>query len=133
MKFVQAIPAKAAALTVLVLLAGVVMFHVLVLAGVVPQNMVWGGRVSNLMQMQVLEAVSMFVVLLSMAIIASKAGYIKPLMPTKSINMALWMLVVFFSLNTVGNLFSATSVEMILFTPVTFISALLCYRLVITK
>jgi hypothetical protein len=38
--------------------------------------------------------------------------------------------VILFSLNTIGNLFAESSLEMIVGGALTFISALLCYRIV---
>ncbi|MCF6268271.1 MAG: hypothetical protein L3J41_01010 [Melioribacteraceae bacterium] len=37
------------------------------------------------------------------------------------------------AINTIGNLFSNNFWEMIIFTPLTFISAILCYRMAVEK
>jgi len=51
----------------------------------------------------------------------------------KIVTIALWAFVVLFAINTVGNVLSKTSLETIIFTPLTFLSAVLCFRIAIEK
>ena len=123
-------------LTVKILLAIfsiLVVFHILVVVGVIPYDIVWGGRMENAAQMRQFEIVSIIINLLVILVVAMRGGYIWSLLPRKLITVLLWIFVVLFSLNTVGNLLSKNLLESIIFTPVTLISALLCYRLAAEK
>lgn len=115
------------------LLSCVVVFHLLVLSGIVPYNIVWGGRLESAMQMYAFELVSLTINLVIIAIVGMKGGYIKPYLPDKLVTFLLWVFVILFALNTVGNLFAESKLEMIIFTPLTFISTILFYRLAIEK
>lgn len=82
-------------------------------------------------QMYLLETVSIIISLMIIAIVGMKGGFIKPLLPQRVITFLLWFLVVLFTLNTIGNLLAETTLETILFTPVTLTSVFLCYRMAI--
>lgn len=110
-------------------------FHLLVLAGIVPYSIVWGGRINSTMQLVMLEAFSIAVMLIVIAVIASKGGYLRTnsLRLNKLASLLLWLLVLLFALNTIGNLFAKTLFEMIVFTPLTLASSMLCARIAIEK
>ncbi len=131
MKIIRKLSLKMAANIMLILLFCVLAFHGLVLMGQIPFDMVWGGRLENASQMYVFETVSVMINLGIMFAIGVKAGYLKPYLNRKIINAILWFLVVVFLLNTVGNIVSLSTEEMIIFTPLTLLSALLFYRMAI--
>lgn len=114
----------------LIILAMVVVFHLLVLAQVLPYTIVWGGRFESAAQMQRFEVISVVINLFMIFIVLLKGQYINLAVRVKWINGILWGMVLLFALNTIGNLLSASTMETILFTPVTFLSALLCLRIV---
>ncbi|WP_108124794.1 hypothetical protein [Saccharospirillum mangrovi] len=120
-----------AANILLTMLLCLVVFHLLLLVGVVPFDQVWGGRLNNTVQVRVFETISLVVTVLVMAVVAMKVGYLRPVLVPWLINAVLWVLVGLFLLNALGNLASTQAVETFVFTPVTMIAALLCYRLVI--
>jgi len=133
MESIQKISVRFAATLMLVLLFCLVIFHLLILSGTIPYNIVWGGRLESVSQMHVFEAVSITVNLAAIAIVGMKAGYIKAYLSEKVVNVLLFTLAMLFTLNTVGNIFSITDLERIVFTPLTLISAALCYRLAIVS
>jgi hypothetical protein len=106
-----------------------VIFHILVVVGVIPYDLVWGGRLGNAAQMRQFEIVSIIINLLIMLVVAMRGGYIQSLLPRKLITVLIWIFVLLFSLNTVGNLLSKNLLESIIFTPLTLVIAVLCYRL----
>jgi hypothetical protein len=110
-------------------------FHLLVLAGIVPYSIVWGGRINSTAQLVMLEAFSIAVMLIVIVVIASKGGYLRTnsLRLNKLASLLLWLLVLLFALNTIGNLFAKTLFEMIVFTPLTLTSSILCARIAIEK
>jgi len=108
-------------------------FDVLIMAGVVPYNLVWEGRFANESEMYAFEMTSIAISLAIVVVIGIKAGYIKAFLNDKVITILLWSLVMFFSLNTLGNLGSSNPLETMMFTPITLISAILCWRLAADK
>lgn len=108
-----------------------IVFHALVLAGLIPFNIVWGGRLENEQQMRIFEFISISIGAAIVIVIAMKGGLIKPVLPASLIRGFLWLLVLLFSLNTVGNILAVNNLETLIFTPITLISALMCYRLAI--
>jgi hypothetical protein len=100
---IKKIDIKLAAGIVMALLSVIVVFHLLVLSGVIPYNIVWGGRLESAAQMYVLETVSLAVILAVILVVAIKGGYIKPFLPPKVVTILLWLLTALFALNTAGN------------------------------
>ncbi len=119
--------------TMLILLILVLCYHLLILTELIPYKVVWGGRIETKPQMYVFETISIVINLIILTIILIKEKLIKTKRSSRIINISLWVLVVIFLLNTVGNLFSNNYLEIIIFTPLTFISAVLCYRITFEK
>jgi len=113
------------------LLTAVLVFHTLVLTGVIPYGIVWAGKISNEADMRKLEVVSILVNAFAILILFLKAGYIQNKIPVKILNAIILLFAVVFSLNTIGNLFAKSSFELYFFAPLTFILAVLCLRIVI--
>lgn len=108
-------------------------FHLLVLIGFIPYSMVWGGRVNSQSQMIVFETVSIVVNAFFLLVVLLKSGFFKVQLPEKMANGILWVMVVVFLLNTVGNLLSANSLEKTIFTPITLLLAVFSLILVLNK
>jgi hypothetical protein len=116
--------------TLSVLLSVVILFHILVMAGVIPFTYIWGGKLTSKEEMLTFESVSVLINLFIITVILLKGNFIPNQLPVKWLNAIIWFFVIVFSLNTIGNLFAETSLEMIVGGALTFISALLCYRIV---
>lgn len=117
----------------LTILSLVMLFHILVLIQIIPYTIVWAGKINTIAEMRVFETVSLFINAFIICVIAVKSQYLKWNIPGKLIQVLLWVFVALFSLNTIGNLVSKTSFETIVFTPLTFILAILCLRIVLEK
>lgn len=117
----------------LVLLVAIILFHILVLFQLVPWQIVWGGRLDNFHEMRLFEIISIMINVFIGIVIATKGGYIRGILPAKITSLSLYVFVVLFILNTLGNIFSKSLVEAIIFTPITLLSAVLCYRIAIGK
>jgi hypothetical protein len=126
---IKKIPFRLAVNFMLFLLSGVILYHSLILSEIIPYNITWGGRLKNVTQMRVLECVSIIVNLFMLATIAIKGGYVKAAVSKKVVNGVIWGLVAIFSLNTVGNIFAQSLFETFVFTPLTFMSAIMCFRM----
>ena len=124
---------KQAIIIQIALLAIVLVFHILVLSEIIPFTIVWAGKINNIEEMRKLEIISICINCGMILIFLLQADYIQNKIPKRILNIIIWLLVVLFSLNTIGNLFAKSRFELYFFTPITFISALLCLRIVIEK
>jgi hypothetical protein len=120
-----------AARSVIIILSLIVIFHLLVLAGIIPYKIVWGGRLESTTDMIRFEFVSIGINLLMLAIVANKSGYLNWGKSKQWVRIGLWIMVVLFSVNTLGNLVAINIWEKIIFTPLTLLLAFFSFRLAI--
>ncbi len=121
---------KYASNILITLFASSIIFHILVILGVFPMTIIWGGRITNRTELVQMETVSILINALFLVIILIKAGFVKINVNQKALNSTLGFMAFIFALNTVGNLFAKSSIETMIFTPVTAISAVLCVWLI---
>lgn len=127
------VSARLSANILLVSLALLVVFHILVLSGIVPYQVVWGGRVNNGLSMLLAEAVAIFITLLFALIVALKTGYFRVKRSKTAVNVGMWVFFAYLLLNTIGNLASGVTLEKLVLAPVTLILAFFAFRLAIEK
>jgi hypothetical protein len=128
------IGAKWAANALLIGLGGLAGFHILLLMKVFPATVAWGGRVSqSSTDFIVLELIGLTVIALFAVIVASKIGYLKLMKQRQLVNIGVWVICGYFALNILGNLASMSGLERAIFTPVSFVLALLALRLGLEK
>ena len=108
----------------LVLLLAVVIFHLCIIAKIIPYEITWGGRLKSEQEMYVFESISIFINLLLGFVLLMKGGYVKPYFKQSVIALILWVFLILFVLNTVGNIFAKTNFEK-LFSVFTLMSAIL--------
>ncbi|MGI9541979.1 MAG: hypothetical protein ACR2MX_01905 [Cyclobacteriaceae bacterium] len=130
---IKKIPLKLAVNVMIILLVLVLIYHLLILTEIIPYEAAWGGRLQTRSDMIIYETISIGVNLLILAVILIKGSYVKTKIPGRVINIFLWVFTALFALNTIGNLFSLSLVEAIIFTPLTLLAFLLCYRMAIDK
>lgn len=102
----------------------VVIFHLCIIAKIIPYEMTWGGKLNSEQEMYVFECISIFIILFLGFVLLMKGGYIKSYFRQSVINIILWIFFIFFVFNTIGNMFAKTSFEKS-FTVVTLIFAIL--------
>jgi hypothetical protein len=105
-------------------------FHVLVMIGVIPCTIVWGGRVGSKEEMYVMESVSLAINLFFLLVILVWIGKIQVNAHPLVFTLLLWIMALLFLLNTVGNLLSTNEFEKMVFTPVTLICSFFCFVLI---
>jgi hypothetical protein len=110
----------------------VIVFHLLVLSGVVPFDIVWGGRISSAAEMQRFELVSIAINAVMLLVVCIRAGFIRIQIAPVILKVAFWLMTILFLLNTIGNLFSQNDFEKLVFTPLTFALMIFSYRLAIS-
>jgi hypothetical protein len=109
-------------------------FHLLVLARVVPSDIVWGGRMGNAPADPItLETIALAVTALFGVITAAKVDYIKVGNLKQAVGILVWLVFVYSLLNIAGNLASGSPVEKAVFTPVSVAVAVLLFRLAMEK
>lgn len=133
MNFFRKIPLGFAIKSILFITTAVLLFHLLVVVEVIPYKHVWGGRLKSVEQMYILEAISMFMNFLILIVVLIRGEYIQPHMPISTTVAFSWIFFVLFTLNTLGNITSMDSLEAKIFTPITFILAILFLRLAIKE
>ncbi len=119
--------------SLLVLFSMFTVFHVLVLVGVLPYTIVWGGKIQSQAQMQTMEAVSLGIMLSMLGVTASYARLLPIQLPAKLFKVIFWAMFALFALNTLGNLASVNDFERLVFTPITLVLAIFSLRLAIEK
>lgn len=112
------------------LLSSILVFHLAILLEIIPYSVVWAGKINLVNEMYVFEIVSISIILLLITILLIKRKNIINNQSNKLINILIWIYVLLFALNSVGNLFSQTWIELILGTILTSISSFLCYIIV---
>jgi hypothetical protein len=128
------ISAKFAGSVLLAALGALAVFHVLVLAKVVPSEIVWGGQIEDPSEdLAMLETAALIVTMVFALIIAAKVGYVKMPSLRKVVAIGAWIVFAYFTLNTIGNLASSASVEKLVFTPISIVLAALAWRVAIEK
>jgi hypothetical protein len=105
-------------------------FHLLVLLGVIPADIVWGGAIQNsTMSLFPLEMISLFITLLFGVVIAAKAGYIKVFRFQTVVNIGVWVVFAILLLSTLANFASGVAFENLIFAPIAVVLAFCAYRL----
>jgi hypothetical protein len=120
---------KAAATALLALFSALVVFHVVALLGVIPRDMLWGGRIKSAEDFYVFEAVSLTLNAAMLFVTAVRAKVLKIAMNTRFLQLVFGLMFVLFAANTLGNIVAVNMWERIIFTPVTLILSLLSLRL----
>lgn len=105
-------------------------YHLLVITGVIPYGVAWGGKLETDSQMIVFESISILIVSVLLLTLLMWDGVVPRVVPHKVLRFMLWGFVVLFLLNTIGNLFAESIYERAIATPLTLISAILLYAVV---
>ncbi|HUH33568.1 MAG TPA: hypothetical protein VLZ28_06405 [Daejeonella sp.] len=115
------------------ILSIIVLFHLLVICGIIPFEIVWGGRLKDFSQMIVFETISISLNLVMLFVVASDASLIKLKLNSLIIRIGLWTMCALFILNTAGNLLSNNETERLVFTPLTVLLSVFSFRLAVSR
>ncbi len=107
----------------------VMIFHVLVLIGIIPFEIVWGGRLKSREEMIPFEITSIVLNSVMLGIVAMQAGILKVNVKPVVLRIAFWCMFVLFAINTIGNIFSNNELERFIFTPLTLSLSVFSLRL----
>jgi len=98
-----------------------ILFHFTVMIGIVPPGIVWGGRVNKTNELLRLELFSIVLNSLFLVFILIVNKTINISLKVLLIKTILWIMSLVFLLNTLGNLFAKSSIETLIFTPITIL------------
>ncbi|MBC5993298.1 hypothetical protein [Pontibacter cellulosilyticus] len=93
------------------LIAAITVFHLSILLKLVPYEITWGGRLKSEAEMYAFESISIAVNLFLGFVLMIKGGYVRQILPLKMVNAILWIFLVIFTLNTIGNIVAETYFE----------------------
>lgn len=116
--------------TLLGLFSVVIIFHLSVITQIIPYKIVWAGKLNSAKEMYAFEITSITINLFFLVILLLRAHYIKHTIPERLLNLILWMFLVLFVFNTIGNLMAETAFERFVFTPMTLLAAVLIWLVV---
>ncbi len=122
---------KFATNALLIIFILVMVFHALVLIGIVPFEMVWGGRLESKEDMIPFEITSIALNSVMLGIVMMQAGLLKVNVKPIVLKVAFWCMFLLFAINTVGNIFSNNELERLIFTPLTLLLAVFSLLLAI--
>ncbi len=107
----------------------ILIFHLMIVSGFIPYDMVWGGRLENREQMLRFESVSIALNLLMLGIVLIKSGRLKIEIQPMILRVCFWIMGGLFALNTLGNLLSSNLWEAIIFTPLTLVLSFYSFKI----
>ncbi len=124
---VAKLPLRAACLILIVLPLFFLFFHLFIIFGLLPRDIVWGGRLTDLTFIP-LELLALALNMLLMLVGGVAGGFVTSPIAHRLVDQTKWFLFYFVVVNTVLALFSTTTFEQLL-TPVTALYAVCLYRI----
>ncbi|ANW96167.1 hypothetical protein AXE80_07705 [Wenyingzhuangia fucanilytica] len=125
---------KKIALIIMFFILGIILiFHFLIFTEQIHYDKVWAGKLKSVEEMKSFETFSILINLFMLVILFMKYKLLEKGTSNKIIDLFIWVFVVLFALNTVGNLFSQNTIELILGTFLTLTSSILCFIIVKKK
>lgn len=89
----------------------VTLFHLAILIKIIPYEITWGGRLKNDSEMHVFETISILINIFLGLVVMIKGERLPAFIPMKVVNIILWVFLIIFGLNTIGNIFAKTLIE----------------------
>ncbi len=108
-----------------------IVFHLLVIIQIIPSSIVWGGRLTNQQELFIFESISIVLNVFFILIMLLVNGSIKVKVKAFFIRAIVWLMSCLFILNTLGNLIAKSSIETIVFTPITIMLSVFSFYLAI--
>ncbi|MFP4470694.1 MAG: hypothetical protein ACLFPE_08425 [Bacteroidales bacterium] len=119
----------------LVIMALFAILHVLVLTGMFPSDMVWGGLAEGSPnQLMLLETIALFFTLVFLLIVGIRTGFfLRRYRHTALVRIGIWIVFAYFILNAIGNFLGETDIEKYVFGPLTILMAVLSLLVALRK
>ena len=107
-------------------------FHLLIVAGIIPYTIVWAGKIQNRQQMLRMETVSLIILTLVVLLVLMRMGYLHWVENPLVLKGGMWLLFAFFTLNTLGNMTAKSPFEKYGFGSLTVLLAVCCLVLALS-
>ena len=124
---------KNALILMFCILGALLILHTLIITEQIPYEKVWAGKLRSVEEMRLFETFSILLNVFILAILILKYNFLQKRKNNRVIDMLIWVFVWLFILNTMGNLFAKSMIELVLGTLVTLASAILCFIIVRKK
>lgn len=125
---------KKSAIVIMFFILGIVLiFHILILTEQIPYDKVWAGKLNSVEEMKTFETFSILLNAFMLVILFIKYKQLEKGKRNKVIDAMIWIFAAIFALNTLGNLFAQSMIELILGTFLTLVSSILCVFIVKEK
>ena len=124
---------KNALILMFCILGALLILHTLIITEQIPYEKVWAGKLKSVEEMRLFETFSILLNVFILAILILKYNFLQRRKNNRVIDMLIWVFVWLFILNTMGNLFAKSMIELVLGTLVTLASAILCFIIVRKK
>jgi RsiW-degrading membrane proteinase PrsW (M82 family) len=124
---------KNALILMFCILGALLILHTLIITEQIPYEKVWAGKLRSVEEMRLFETFSILLNVFILAILILKYNFLQRRKNNRVIDMLIWVFVWLFILNTMGNLFAKSMIELVLGTLVTLASAILCFIIVRKK
>ncbi len=112
----------------LIIIELLLVLHFSILFGLIPYDQVWAGRLKSVDEMYQFETFSIIINVFILIVLFAKRRMVKQQKQNKWMNYLLKGFGIFFALNTIGNLFAESKLELILGTAVTLILSILFFK-----
>ena len=117
----------------LTILAALLLLHALIFFEIIPFDKVWAGQLKTVEEMRTFELFSIVINAFMLSIIYIKLRFLKTNRSNRIIDYFIWLFALFFALNTIGNLFANSALELIVGSLTTFTVSLLCIYINLKK
>ena len=124
---------KNALILMFCILGALLILHTLIITEQIPYEKVWAGKLKSVEEMRLFETFSILLNVFILAILILKYNFLQKRKNNRVIDILIWVFVWLFILNTIGNLFAKSMIELVLGTLVTLASAILCFIIVRKK
>ncbi|MEQ8219235.1 MAG: hypothetical protein RH981_13435 [Arenibacter sp.] len=113
-----------------ILLGTLLIFHLLIFTEQIPYDKVWAGKLNSVGEMKSFEVFSILINFFMVIILFIKYKLLGSGKRNKAIDILIWIFVAFFALNTLGNFFAKSLIELILGSFLTLVCSILCFIIV---
>ncbi|UZR97712.1 hypothetical protein [Chondrinema litorale] len=120
---------KTSLIIMFIIIGTLLIFHFLILTQQIPYDKVWAGKINSVEEMKTFETFSIGLNVFMLIILIIKYNLIVNRKRNKLIDIFIWGVSAFFVLNTIGNLFAESILELVLGTTITAVSAILCFNI----
>jgi drug/metabolite transporter (DMT)-like permease len=96
------------------------LFHVLILTEQIPYQFVWAGKLKSVKEMKSFETFAILLTVFVLFVLNIKFKQLKKGRTNRIIDSLVWVFAGFFAINTLGNLFSESWIELVIGSLITF-------------